>query len=153
MPQKFMFCEPGVPVTREKEYYYPFDLCLHAEGTVCESVRCWTSAKCRCTPCSGQISAKPWLSSVSWMAALWASQPTLKFWPAAGWHITFAFAGDFFTCALHGSCPVWRFSLPTVQWVCSLQLLLCIAISTLNWGSSLTVVEIIVFHWLEFKSN
>lgn len=27
-----MFCESCVPVTREKEYYYPFDLCLCAKG-------------------------------------------------------------------------------------------------------------------------
>lgn len=44
-------------------------------------------------------------------------------------------------------CQLWVF------WVFFLQLLLCIAINTLNLGSSLTVVEIKVFHWLEFKSN
>lgn len=32
MPQKSMFCESRVPVTREKEYYYPFDPCVHAKG-------------------------------------------------------------------------------------------------------------------------
>lgn len=151
MPQKFMFCGCCVPVSREKECYYPFDLCLHAKGTACESAHCWTSAKCRCAPCSGQSSAMAWLSTVSYM---WASQPASKFWPVTGWWITFVLAGGFFSCCFfHWGCRVWRFSLPAVQWVFSLQLLLCIAVNTLNLGSSLTVVEIIVLHWLDFKSN
>lgn len=154
MPQKSMFCESCVPVTREKEYYYPFDPCVHPEGTACESVCWWISAKCRCTPCSGKIFSMAWLNTVSQMAALWASQPAIKFWPVTGWWVTFVFAADFFTCCVFDwGCCIWRFSLPIVQWVFSLQLLLCIAVNTFNWGSSLTVVEIIVFYWSEFKSN
>lgn len=65
MLQKFMFCDFCVPATREKEYYYPFHLHLHAEEAACNLGCFLMSTKCDFALYIGQIYALAWLAVVT----------------------------------------------------------------------------------------